>query len=88
MRLLTVVFVGARRSFYFLFLPSYWTEGRSRDSNVEDAEHDAETGSTTNRDGVVVEGLTVRFGDFEAVKGVSLSLSRGQVTALLGTTSC
>ena len=33
---------------------------------------------------VVVEGLRKRFGDFEALRGVSFSVGRGEVLGLLG----
>jgi ABC-2 type transport system ATP-binding protein len=35
-------------------------------------------------DGVKVEKVRKTFGDFEAIKGVTLNLLPGEVTALLG----
>ena len=40
-------------------------------------------GNTDNK-GIVVEGLTKRFGDFAAVDGVSLTVKAGEIFAFLG----
>ncbi|MFQ5500917.1 MAG: ATP-binding cassette domain-containing protein, partial [Phycisphaerae bacterium] len=40
-------------------------------------------------DGVIhIKNLTVRYGNFEAVKNVSLSISSGRVTAIIGPSGC
>ncbi len=40
--------------------------------------------STTDGNGIAVEGVEKRFGTFEALKGVSLDVPNGSLTALLG----
>ena len=59
------------QKFFFFLLPSYWL-GHSR-SNV-----------TVDGNGVKVQNVRKTFGDFEAIKGVTLNLIPGEVTALLG----
>ncbi|MDN5858986.1 MAG: ABC transporter ATP-binding protein, partial [Pseudonocardia sp.] len=41
--------------------------------------------SASSTSAVVVRGLRVRYGDFEAVRGIDLDIRRGEVFALLGT---
>ena len=41
--------------------------------------------TVTTTSAVVVRGLRVRYGDFEAVRGIDLDIRRGEVFALLGT---
>lgn len=45
----------------------------------------ARPGAASDASAVVVRGLRVRYGDFEAVRGIDLDIRRGEVFALLGT---
>ena len=56
-------------------LPSYWCGTKSKK---------ASEGGATNVDGIVVDDVRKKYGDFEALKGVSMHMERGEVTALLG----
>jgi ABC-type multidrug transport system fused ATPase/permease subunit len=60
---------GAPKKFYFFLLPSYWFGGKAA--------------VTASGNGVKVN-VRKTFGDFEAIKGVTLNLIPGEVTALLG----
>ena len=63
---------GAPQKPWFFLLPSYW-RGSSRGGN---------DGKESSQ--VAIREAKKKFGDFEAVKGVSLSMECGEVTALLG----
>jgi hypothetical protein len=69
--------------FYFPFLPSYCCGVRVAEGGEG---KDPEVGGMDPlvRDGVVIENVHKFFGDFESVRGVSLNLRLGEVTALLG----
>jgi ABC-2 type transport system ATP-binding protein len=45
----------------------------------------APSGAASAASAVVVRGLHVRYGDYEAVRGIDLDIRRGEVFALLGT---
>ena len=60
---------GTPRPFYFFFLPSYWW-GTSV--------------STTSGDSLDIQEVKKSYGDFEALRGVSIQLLKGEVSALLG----
>ena len=63
---------GARRSFYFFLLPSYWY------SPLHDRDDDK------NPSCVEIKNMSKKFGSFQAVKDFTLKLRGGEVTALLG----
>jgi hypothetical protein len=62
---------GAGQKFYFFLLPSYWCSSSSPEVHEDDM-------------GVTIDGLKKKYGDFEALKGVSFKMKAGEVTALLG----
>jgi ABC-type polysaccharide/polyol phosphate transport system ATPase subunit len=62
---------GSPQKLYFFLLPSYWFSS-SRNK------------VTVGGNGVKVQNVRKTFGDFEAIKGVTLNLIPGEVTALLG----
>lgn len=65
---------GGGYKFYFPFQVSFWFGEKSsqKESEAEDI------------DGVKVDSVKKVYGDFEAIKGVSMKLERGEVLALLG----
>jgi ABC-type multidrug transport system fused ATPase/permease subunit len=64
---------GAPQKFYFFLLPRYWLGDRAKESSQEKREQ-----------GVVISEVRKQYDDFEAVKGVSMRMESGSVTALLG----
>jgi hypothetical protein len=88
------VFPGANgkpQKFYFFLLPSYWFGARMTDPSPDQSNDPATSGrqasfraSISGGGGVIVDSVKKVFGSFEAIKGVSLKMARGEVTALLG----
>lgn len=68
---------GAPRKFYFFLLPSYWCGGCIKKSSRKDD-------SSADAVGIAVNDVRKQYGDFEALKGVSMRMERGEVTAILG----
>ncbi|MGC4090431.1 MAG: ATP-binding cassette domain-containing protein [Polyangiaceae bacterium] len=40
------------------------------------------------REGIVTRGLNLWYGDFQALKGVDLTIKHGQITSLIGPSGC
>mmetsp|Transcript_9216 Transcript_9216/g.26324 ORF Transcript_9216/g.26324 Transcript_9216/m.26324 type:complete len:1722 (+) Transcript_9216:124-5289(+) len=59
---------------YFFLLPSYWLGSKSSTDEQ----------SNSNRNQILVNNVRKAYGQFEAVKGVSMTMNRGEVTAFLG----
>jgi hypothetical protein len=78
-----VVFMsGGTHKFYFFLQPSYWfgTKGGSKQSAMG-----SENGTRHEESaGIVVDNVRKLYGSDEALKGVTLQMTRGEVTALLG----
>lgn len=73
---------GVPRRFYFFLLPSYWLPAKS---SVRTGVPAFDVEDQQQRDhGIVVENVKKVYGDFEALKGVSLTMDRNEVTAFLG----
>jgi hypothetical protein len=81
---------GKRQKFYFPFQLSCWF-GSSQSKPEDDGGDQKGSGVTFSRracvlhgGGVIVDLVRKLFGSFEAIKGVSFKMERGEVTALLG----
>mmetsp|Transcript_57713 Transcript_57713/g.172210 ORF Transcript_57713/g.172210 Transcript_57713/m.172210 type:complete len:1811 (-) Transcript_57713:232-5664(-) len=80
---------GAGQRWYFFLTRSYWSGSSSSDPEEESGgtggvDDNGRRSSVAAGGGVVVKDVRKRFGSFEAVRGVSLQMGRGEVTALLG----
>jgi len=87
-----------QQSYLFFLFPSYWRCGgannpnKPREDAAEQEEYPLNTddeeiprmSSASSRGGVVVDSIRKLYGSFEAIKGVSLKMGCGEVTALLG----
>jgi hypothetical protein len=78
---------GARRPWFFPLIPSYWIDNSNNSTSSEratvaDAENGTEGPDLDNC--VSVNGVRMKLGNVDALDGVSLTLARGEVTALLG----
>ena len=88
-----------RQPVYFLVLPSFWTGKRTRDDREQlddaevhnsdpdvQAEIDAVRQSNGGKDfeGLAIDRIVKRFGDFTAVDRISYTAKVNQITALLG----
>jgi ABC-type transport system involved in cytochrome bd biosynthesis fused ATPase/permease subunit len=78
---------GARRPWFFPLIPSYWIDNSNNSTSSEratvaDAENGTEGPDLDNC--VSVNGVRMKLGNVDALDDVSLTLARGEVTALLG----
>jgi ABC-type polysaccharide/polyol phosphate transport system ATPase subunit len=62
---------GAPRKFYFFLLPSYWLSPSKEKDSVQG-------------DVVQVNDVRKSYGNFDALKGVTMTMTVGEITALLG----
>jgi ABC-type transport system involved in cytochrome bd biosynthesis fused ATPase/permease subunit len=64
---------GAPQKFYFFLVPAYWIGSKVKETSEEE-----------RGQGVVVSNIRKMYGEFEAVKSLSMTLEPGTITALLG----
>uniref|UniRef100_A0A6T6FY55 ABC transporter domain-containing protein n=1 Tax=Craspedostauros australis TaxID=1486917 RepID=A0A6T6FY55_9STRA len=69
---------------YFFLLPSYWLGNKAEVEPIESDDGEAQTNSQVGRNTIVVNDVRKTYGAFEALKGISMTMKRGEVTAFLG----
>lgn len=90
-----IVHVGGPGSypFYFPFMQGYWLGAKKKTNkvseirdavDVEEAVTQHNASATENGCDVTVENVFKTYGSVEAVSGISLQMTRGEVTAILG----
>jgi hypothetical protein len=82
---------GKPQKCLFFLSPSYWFESNASEHLVTVTDDIQEEDPTSSRrqsmprgGGIVVDSVRKVYGNDEALKGVSLKMNRGEVTALLG----